>query len=66
MKQRDKIAKVVTKLDLHAPPGDLAYWRSRSIEERLSALESIRQEFHKWKYGAEPRLQRVYTIVKLK
>lgn len=25
-------------------------------------MESIRREYHLWKYGTEPRLQRVLTI----
>jgi len=43
---------------------DFAYWQTQPYELRLAALEQIRQEFHRWKYGAEPRLQRVYSIVK--
>lgn len=31
--------------------------------ERLSTLESIRREYHAWRYGDEPRLQRVCRIV---
>jgi hypothetical protein len=30
--------------------------------ERLATLEQIRREYHQWKYHAEPRLQRVYSI----
>jgi hypothetical protein len=30
----------------------------------LAALEQIRQEYHRWKYGVQPRFQRVYRIVK--
>ena len=33
---------------------DAGYWRSRPPRERLEALESIRREYHLWKYGAEP------------
>lgn len=43
---------------------DLADWRTQSYEARLVALEQIRQEYHNWRYGAEPRLQRVYEIVR--
>ncbi|MGK7943011.1 MAG: hypothetical protein AB4058_00900 [Microcystaceae cyanobacterium] len=52
------------KVSLKAPKTDLAYWRSQTFQARLSALEEIRQEYHQYKYNAEPRLQRVYTIVK--
>jgi hypothetical protein len=35
-------------------------------QKRLEALEQIRQEYHQYKYNAQPRLQRVYTIIKRK
>ena len=43
---------------------NLAYWQTQSYEARLAALEEIRREYHRWKYRAEPRFQRVYRIVK--
>jgi hypothetical protein len=54
---------VVTKASLHAPKQDTAYWRNQPYADRLNALESIRQQYHLWKYGAEPRFQRVCTVV---
>jgi hypothetical protein len=45
---------------------DAGYWRTRPPRERLEALESIRREYHLWKYGAEPGFQRVLRIVKQK
>lgn len=54
----------IVKAGLHDKRSDYAYWQSQSYEERLSQLEQCRIEYHRWKYGAEPRLQRVYTIVK--
>ena len=44
-------------------PKEAVYWRTGPYSERLSALEEIRQEYHRWKYHAEPGLQRVYTII---
>lgn len=58
------IAKVVTKTNIRQQTSDFAYWQTQSYQARLAALEEIRQEYHRWRYGAEPRLQRVYTIVK--
>lgn len=58
------IEKIVTKVNLTQQTGDFAYWQTQSYQARLDALEEIRQEYHRWRYGAEPRLQRVYTIVK--
>jgi hypothetical protein len=54
----------VTKVSLHKQPSDFAYWQSQPYPTRLAALEQIRREYHRWRYGAEPRLQRVHSIVK--
>lgn len=54
----------VTKINMRSPKSDSGYWRAQSYAARLAALESIRQEFIGWKYGAQPGFQRVYTIVK--
>jgi hypothetical protein len=57
------VAKVYRKVSISEQPKDSVYWQTRSYEERLSALEEIRREYHRWKYNAEPRLQRVYSVV---
>ncbi len=58
------IAPVVTRVKMGEKRSDAAYWRAQPPLARLAALEDIRREYHRWRYGAEPRLQRVYTIVK--
>ncbi len=58
------IEKIVTKVNIKQQTNDFAYWQTQSYQARLAALEEIRQEYHRWRYGAEPRLQRVYRIVK--
>jgi hypothetical protein len=58
------IKKTYTKVNTHSQKSDFAYWQTQPYQVRLAALEQIRQEYHRWRYGAEPRLQRVYTIVK--
>jgi hypothetical protein len=58
------IAKVVTKVNIQQQTSDFAYWQTQSYQARLDALEEIRQEYHRWRYGAEPRLQRVCRIIK--
>jgi hypothetical protein len=45
-------------------PKDASYWRGLSYQVRLDVLEEIRQESHRWKKDAQPRLQRVYRIIK--
>jgi hypothetical protein len=58
------IEKVVRKVRMDEQENDFAYWQTQSYEARLAALEQIRQEYHRWKYDTEPRLQSVRTIVK--
>jgi hypothetical protein len=58
------IKKVVRKVSLREQKSDFAYWQTQSYQARLAALEEIREEFHRWKYGAEPGFQRVYSIGK--
>jgi hypothetical protein len=65
MQDTPRIRKVVRRYNAQEEPTDFAYWQSQSYEPRLLALERIRREYHQWKYGAEPRLQRVCTIIKL-
>jgi hypothetical protein len=64
--KKRSIEKVVHKRSLYEPKGDAVWWRTQPYAARLAALEEIRQEVHRWKYGTEPRFQRVYRIVKLK
>jgi hypothetical protein len=51
-----------TRVSLHKPRNDFAFWQAQPYEVRLATLERIRQEYHRWKYGAEPGFQRVCTI----
>jgi hypothetical protein len=54
----------VTKSSMRSPKSDAVYWRTQPYADRLAALEKIRQDFIGWKYGAQPRFQRIYTIFK--
>jgi NAD(P)H-nitrite reductase large subunit len=56
--------KVINKVSLKQQTSDFQYWQQQTPQKRLKALEQIRQEYHQHKYDAEPRLQRVYTIIK--
>lgn len=60
----EKRVIAVTKTNLKSSKSDAAYWQSQPYTARLAALETIRREFHLWKYNAEPRFQRVYRIIK--
>jgi hypothetical protein len=57
------IEKVVHKYKLGDPAeaqADLKYWLSRSLEERIAAVEFLRRQMH----GELPPLQRVVRIIK--
>jgi hypothetical protein len=56
--------KTYTKVNVREQKSDFAYWQAQSYQARLAALEQIRQEYHRWRYGTEPRVQRVYRIVR--
>ncbi len=58
------IKRVVKRVNLHEVQSDFAYWQAQPYQARLEALEEIRREYHLWRYGAEPRFQRVYKVVK--
>jgi len=64
MAAKSRVEKCYTKVSIRDQRSDFAYWQSQPYQVRLATLEQIRQEYHRWRYGAEPRLQRVYTIVK--
>jgi len=56
------IEKVVKKLDLKKDSSiqdDLAYWLSKTPEERVSAIEFLRRQQH----GSSARLQRFARVI---
>jgi hypothetical protein len=57
-----EVQKSVKKIKVSEQTSDFAYWQTQPYEVRLATLEQIRQEYHRWKYGTEPGLPRVYTI----
>ncbi len=54
----------VRRVKLDEAQSDFAFWQTQSYEQRLAALEQIRQEYIAWKYDADPGFQRVLSIVK--
>ena len=56
--------KIITKTTTKQQTSDFHYWQQQTPQKRLETLEQIRQEFHQYRYNAQPRLQRVYTIIK--
>ena len=57
--------KVVHKYKLGEEPNDLEFWLTKTPQERLAALESLRDLYIKLtNNGIKPRLQRVYKVIK--
>jgi hypothetical protein len=66
MRTRRSIRKTVAKVSIGKQKSDFAYWQTQPYAARLAALEQIRQEYHQWKYGVQPRFQKVYRVIKRK
>lgn len=49
---------------LGQPGSQRDYWLGRPAAERVAMVESLRREFHGWRDEPEPRLERVYRVVK--
>ena len=54
-----KVVRVTTNLD---QPSDYEYWITRSIAERLDAVEMLRQSYLSFRTDVPARLQRVYRV----
>ena len=57
-----RMEKVVFKTTLKDKPSDLAFWLSRTVQERFAALESLRQQYAQTLPIAQQRLQIVCTV----
>ncbi|MDD4029695.1 MAG: hypothetical protein PHX86_08365 [Caldisericia bacterium] len=61
------IKKTVRRYRIDQEPNNYSYWITKTPQERIDALETIRSEYHAWRYSdAEKRFHRVYRIVKQK
>ncbi len=57
--------KSVHKFKLGEEPSDLAFWLTQSPQQRLSALEELRDLTIKLTHnGIKPGFQRIYTVIK--
>ena len=54
----------VKKIKLTDESSDYSYWINQSVEARLEALESIREEFNNWKFNDQQGFQTVYRVIK--
>jgi hypothetical protein len=58
--------KVIKKTSTREKQSDLEYWLIKTPQERLDALEFLRQQYINFNKNAQPRLQRVCTITNQK
>lgn len=58
--------KVIRKFKSHEEQeaAEINYWKRISRGKRVEALEIIRLNYLRMKYGRVPRLRRVYKIIK--
>lgn len=56
-----KVIKIVKK---GQDDGNILYWLSLSVNERMLELEKIRQQINNKKYGVRQGFQRVHRITK--
>ncbi len=54
--------KVIKKTSTKENNSDLEYWLTKTPQERLDALEFLRQQYINFNNDAKSRLQRVCTI----
>ena len=52
----------VTKKSLHDKDDSLAYWRSRPVEERIAAVEALRNAYYAQVPHVQQGFQRVCVI----
>lgn len=55
--------KVVRIINMKDDKGDRAYWMSRTPEERIDAIEILREQYMRFKGDVQHRLQRVCRVV---
>jgi hypothetical protein len=58
--------KVIKKTSTREKNSDLEYWLTKTPQERLDALEYLRQQYFNFNKNVQPRLQRVCTIISQK
>jgi hypothetical protein len=56
--------KVLKITRLHEQTNDYLYWISRPVNERIDAIEILRNQYMKFRKDVEPRLQRVCFVIK--
>lgn len=57
----DKAVKII---NLKTRQSDFSYWKTKTPQERLDAIEMLRLQYMKFNKNVQPRLQRVCKIIK--
>jgi hypothetical protein len=55
--------KVVKIVSLKERQTDYAFWMTKTAEERLAAIEFLRQQYSKFRKDVQPGFQRVCSII---
>jgi len=58
--------KVIKKTTTKEQQSDLEYWLTKTPQERLDALEFLRQQYINFNKNVQPRLQRVCKVINQK
>ena len=56
----EKVISVIKKSD---DRNDFKFWQSKSYQERIDAIETLRLQYFQMKKNVQQGLQRVYTVV---
>lgn len=60
-----KMEKTVKKMTFdEAEKEDIEYWKSKTPQEKLEALQNLREVYYKFKNESRKGFQRVYRIIK--
>jgi len=59
----EKVISIVKKSDTQS---DFQYWQTKTMQERIDAIEILRLQYIEMNKNVQPGLQRVYTVVKQK
>ena len=62
MSKLQMVRKVTCVTTNKEQASDLDYWQSRSISERIDAIEMLRESYMSYQKNVPQRLQRVYRV----
>ena len=62
MSKLQMVRKVTCVTTNKEQPSDFDYWESRSISERIDAIEMLRESYMSYQKNVPQRFQRVYRI----